>query len=93
MISYIIFHRYSITTQSPNTLKQKKSWFKVDDVTSLAKEDENKWQQIAIAHAKCSKRKTTESGNFNIDFKVGRTTIADISLLDASIDQWTPFHS
>lgn len=35
-------HKYQIEFKDPNTLKYKAAWFKVDDVTSLTKEDASK---------------------------------------------------
>ena len=40
-------HKYQIEFKDSNTLKYKTAWFKVDDVTSLTKEDESKRQRIA----------------------------------------------
>ena len=40
-------HRYFIRYSDPVTLKSKTGWFKVDDVTSVTKEEENDQQQKA----------------------------------------------
>lgn len=41
-----IFTNITLNFNDPVTSKNKKAWFKVDDVTSLTKEEENKQQQI-----------------------------------------------
>ncbi|XP_022795710.1 uncharacterized protein LOC111334278 [Stylophora pistillata] len=50
-------HKYFICYNDPVTLKSKKGWFKVDDVTSLTKEEENERQERAKGDS--SKRNTT----------------------------------
>ncbi|PFX28294.1 hypothetical protein AWC38_SpisGene7008 [Stylophora pistillata] len=50
-------HKYFICYNDPVTLKSKKGWFKVDDVTSLTKEEENERQERAKSDS--SKQNTT----------------------------------
>lgn len=40
-------HKYCISYSDPVTLKSKTGWFKLDDVTSVTKEEENDRQQKA----------------------------------------------
>ena len=47
--------------KDPDILKYKTAWFKVDDVTSLTKEEENKRQRIAQEQSCGGKRKTFAS--------------------------------
>ena len=48
-------HKYVISYNDPETRKSKTNWFKVDDVTSVTKEEENERQQ----KAKCNNGKRT----------------------------------
>ena len=50
-------HKYQIEFKGSDTLKYKTACFKVDNVTSLTKEEENKRQRIAQEQSN-SKRKT-----------------------------------
>ena len=82
-------HKYQIEFKDPDTLKYKTAWFKVDDVTSLTKEEENKRQRIAQEQSNC-KRKTFAGGpdHEKVVSKVKRTEakLQNPSLLDTSID-------
>lgn len=49
-------HKYQIEFKDPDTLKFKTAWFKVDDVTSLTKEEENKRQRMAQEQSNVSER-------------------------------------
>ena len=40
-------HRYFVDFEDPNTGKQQKIWVKVDDITSLTKDEEKRRQDIA----------------------------------------------
>ena len=40
-------HKYFISYNDPVTLESETRWFKVDDITSVTKEEENEWQQKA----------------------------------------------
>ena len=77
--------------KDPDTLKYKTAWFKVDSVTSLTKEEENKRQRIAQEQSCGGKRKTfaSESDHENVASKVKRTEakLQNPSLLNTSIDQ------
>ena len=55
-------HRYKIQYTDPVTLKGKKNWFKVDDFTSLKKEEENKRQEKAREKSFGKKRKSPVEG-------------------------------
>lgn len=84
-------HKYQIEFKDPNTLKYKAAWFKVDDVTSLTKEDEKNRQRIAQEQSCDGKRKTFagEPHRGKAASKVKRTEAKSQSpsLLDTSIDQ------
>ena len=84
-------HKYQIEFKDPNTLKYKTAWFKVDDVTSLTKEDESKRQRIAHEQSCDGKRKTSagEPDQEKAASKVKRTEahLQNPSVLDTSIDQ------
>ena len=56
-------HRYKIQYTDPVTLKEKKIWFKVDDITSLTKEGENKRQEKAREKSFGKKRKCPVGGS------------------------------
>lgn len=83
-------HKYQIEFKDPDTLKFKTAWFKVDDVTSLTKEEENKRQRIAQEQSN-RKRKTfaDEPDHEKVASKVKRTEakLQNPRLLDTSIDQ------
>ena len=84
-------HKYQIEFKDPNTLKYKTAWFKVDDVTSLTKEDESKRQRIAHEQSCGGKRKTfaVEPDQEKAASKVKRTEaqFQNPSVLDISLDQ------
>ena len=87
-------HKYQIEFKDPNrsfTLKYKTAWFKVDDVTSLTKEDESKRQRIAHEQSCVGKRKTSagEPDQEKAASKVKRTEaqLQNPSVLNTSIDQ------
>lgn len=80
-------HKYFISYSDPVTLKSKTGWFKVDEVTSVTKEEENDWQQKTKSdsgrrNANCTGHEADSPGQ---PAKRARTDNA--SLLEASIDQ------
>ena len=83
--------KYQIEFKDPDTLKYKTAWFKVDDVTSLTKEEENKRQRIAQEQSSGGKRKTFagEPDHEKVASKVKRieAKLQNPGLLDTSIDQ------
>ena len=83
-------HKYFFSYNDPLTLRSKKGWFKVDDVTSLTKEEENERQQRAkIASGKQNARCTDHEDFPGESVKRARTNNA--SLLEVSIDQIISF--
>ena len=83
-------HKYKIEYNDPVTSKNKQAWFKVDDVTSLTKEEENKRQQIAKEKIRQSRKREAESeSHFESDKVRGLLQKASRkeSVLDASIHQ------
>ena len=54
-------HKYFISYSDPVTLKSKTMWLKVDDVTSLSKEEENNRQQKAKSDS--GRRNDTRTGH------------------------------
>ena len=54
-------HKYFISYSDPVTLKSKTRWLKVDDVTSLTKEEENDRQQKAKSDS--GRRNDTRTGH------------------------------
>ena len=80
-------HKYFISYNDPVTLRSKKGWFKVDDVTSLTKEKDNERQQQAkIASGKQNARCCTDREDFPGE-SAKRTRTNNASLLEVSIDQ------
>ena len=78
-------HKYFISYNDPVTLMSKKGWFKVDDVTSLTKEEENDRQQrVKIASGKRNARRTDHEDFPGESAKRARTNNA--SLLEVCID-------
>lgn len=83
-------HKYFISYNDPVTLMSKKGWFKVDDVTSLTKEEENDRQQrVKIASGKRNARRTDREDFPGESAKRARTNNA--SLLEVCIDQIISF--
>ena len=85
-------HRYKIQYTDPVTLKGKKNWFKVNDITSLTKEEENKRQEKAREKSFDKKRKWSVGGSdkerkSSKATKCNGSNVTCPSLLDASIDQ------
>ena len=78
-------HKYRIEYKDPSTLKSRKGWFKVDDVTSVTKEEENERQRIAQAKSRGKRNATDHGGSPGKPIK--RVRIDNASLLEASIDQ------
>ena len=80
-------HKYFISHSDPVTLKSETRWLKVDDVTSVTKEEENDRQQKAESDS--GRRNDTctghEADSPGQPVKQARTDNA--SLLEASIDQ------
>ena len=74
-----------------DTLKYKTAWFKVDDVISLTKEEENKRQRNVQEQSSGGKRKTFagEPNHEKVASKVKRTEakLPNPSLSDTSIGQ------
>ncbi len=50
-------HKYNIEFNDPVKRKKKKAWFKVDDVTSLTKEEENERQEISKQKVRQSRKR------------------------------------
>ena len=83
-------HKYFISYNDPVTLMSKKGWFKVDDVTSLTKEEENDRQQrVKIASSKRNAKRTDHEDFPGESAKRARTNNA--SLLEVCIDQIISF--
>ena len=84
-------HKYKIEYNYTVTSKNKQAWFKVDDVTSLTKEEENKRQQIAKENIRQSRKrlKAECESHFETDKVRGLLQKASRkeSVLDASIHQ------
>ena len=77
-------HKYYVDFEDPNTAKQQEVWVKVDDITSLTKEEEKRRQDTA---KKQNKRKRLSPDNCTStpsNSKHVKLT-NDVSLLDASI--------
>ena len=77
-------HKYLISYNDPETRKSKTNWFKVDDVISVTKEEENERKQ----KAKCYNGKRTarfRDHKESIDQPAKRRT-NNASLLEASIN-------
>ena len=78
-------HKYLISYNDPETRKSKTNWFKVGDVTSVTKEEENERQQKA--KSKNGKRTARfRDHKESIDQPAKRWT-NNASLLEASINQ------
>ena len=78
-------HKYLISYNDPEPRKSKTNWFKVDDVTSVTKVDENERQQKAKGNdGKRSAR--FRDHKESIDQPAKRRT-NNASLLEASINQ------
>ena len=80
-------NKYFIRYSDPVTLKSKTGWFKVDDVTSVTKEEENDRQQKAKSgsgrgSATCTGHYADSAGQ-----PAKRERTDDASLLETSIDQ------
>ena len=76
-------HKYYVDFEDPNTSKRQKAWLKVDDITSLTKEEENIRQETA--KERVGKRKLGKHNSAsNSQTKVQKVTNGE-SLLDASI--------
>ena len=78
-------HKYRIEYKDPSTLKSSKGWFKVDDVTSVTKEEENERKRIAQAKSRGKRNATDHGGSPSKPIK--RVKINNARLLEASIDQ------
>ena len=78
-------HKYLISYNDPETRKSKTNWFKVGDVTSVTKEEENERQQKAKSN---NGKRTTRFRDHkeSIDQPAKRWT-NNASLLEASINQ------
>ena len=78
-------HRYLISCNDPATGKSKTNWFKVDDVTSVTKEEENERQQKAKSY---NGKRTARfiDHKESIDQPAKRRT-NNTSLLEAGINQ------
>ncbi|CAH3191849.1 unnamed protein product [Porites evermanni] len=84
--------RDKIQYTDPVTLKGKKNWFKVNDITSLTKEEENKRQEKAREKSFGKKRKCPVGGSdkerkSSKATKCNGSNVTCPSLLDATIDQ------
>ena len=88
-------HKYNIEFNDPVTSENKNAWFKVDDIASLTKEEENKRQQMAKERIpQKRKRQAGSESNTEVDQVRGtlQKAIRNESILDASIHQvnlWT----
>ena len=83
-------HKYNIEFNYPVTSENKKAWFKVDDITSLTKEEEHKRQQIAKEKIpQKRKRQAGSVSNTEVDQVRGTLpkAIRKESILDARIHQ------
>ena len=80
-------NKYFIRYSDPVTLKSKTGWFKVDDVTSVTKEEENDRQQKAKSGS--GRRNATCTGHYadSSGQPAKRARTDDVSLLETSIDQ------
>ena len=82
-------NKYFIRYSDPVILKSKTGWFKVDDVTSVTKEEENDRQQKTKSGSGRGRGSATCTGHYadSAGQPAKRARTDDASLLETSIDQ------
>ena len=78
-------HRYYVVFEDPNTAKQQKIWVKVDDITSLTKDEEKRRQDIAKKQNNKQKRLSPDNCTSTPSNSKHLKLTNDVNLLDGSI--------